>query len=112
MTFGIVLLKGKPEKREKTESLLYELKKDDKFCQKFDVTIEWVFKCFGWPDFVLIFRTENIERMMQAIVEVRNRASSNHEDLLDTTTLVCTTKDESTSKMEEFSDKFNQFKKS
>lgn len=111
MTYGIVLIKGRPEKRDDTEALLYNLKDDEEFCQEFDVTIEEIYKCFGWPDFVLMFRTKNIERMMQALVEVRNRASANHEDLLDTTTLVCTTRDESRSKKEEFSKKYNQFRK-
>jgi uncharacterized protein with GYD domain len=111
MTYGIVLLKGRPERRNDTESLLSNLKDDKEFCQEYDVRIEEVFKCFGWPDFVVIFRTKNIERMMQALVEVRSRAYESHEDLLETTTLVCTTMDESESKKKEFSRKYSQFRK-
>ncbi|MBU7048045.1 MAG: hypothetical protein HXS54_16545 [Theionarchaea archaeon] len=112
MTYGIVLLKGRPEKRDDTETLLSNLKDDKEFCQKYDVAIEEVFKCFGWPDFVVIFRTINIERMMQALVDIRRRAHESHEDLLETTTLVCTTRDESESKKKEFSRKYSQFGKS
>ncbi len=116
MTFGIVLLKGKPEKRDDTESLLHNLQKNHEFLGKFDVKIERVFKCLGWPDFVLILEAKNIERMMQAVVEVRKRALKclgevGYGDFLDTTTLVCTILDESRTEIEEFSKKFRVFKK-
>lgn len=116
MTFGIVLLKGKPEKRDDTEFLLYSLQEDHEFLEQFDVRIDRVFKCLGWPDFVLVFEAKNIERMMQAIVEVRNRALEysgevGYGDFLDTTTLVCTTKGESRMEIEEFSEKLRIFRK-
>ncbi|MGD2250517.1 MAG: hypothetical protein PVF58_19135 [Candidatus Methanofastidiosia archaeon] len=76
--------------------------------------INQVFRSLGWPDLVLIIEANNIERMMKAIVEIRNKARTymgdvGEGDLLDTTTLVCTTKNESEERRESFSEKFKSF---
>lgn len=107
MTFGIVLIRGEPEKMDDIEFFLYHLKDGQELLGDFNVTIKEVLKCFGWPDFILVVEAVNIEGMMQSIAEIRRRSRAS----LETTTFVCTSRSESDERIEEFSKRLTQFRK-
>jgi hypothetical protein len=93
MTYALVLVKGKAVQREDSLSFLEELSKDTKFSEETHVKIERIFISFGWPDFVLLLKSENVELIKHAIVVIRDLLAKNG-DTIETSTLVCATQEE------------------
>jgi len=93
MTYAITLIKGKPKERTNTHKLLRRLKNDADFLKRTGVQIDQVFISFGWPDFVLILKGDNVELLKRAIVILRSEAE-NKGDELETSTLICTKQEE------------------
>ncbi|MEM2940284.1 MAG: hypothetical protein QW304_01865 [Thermoproteota archaeon] len=93
MTYALILAKGRPGKREETLAFLNDLKKDQDLKKDYGVVIEKVFISFGWPDFILLVCSENVELIKASIVAIRDRVSKNGDNL-ETATIICTTEDE------------------
>ena len=101
MTYAIVTVKGIPNKRGPTNSLFESLVVDAEFEKEFGVKIEKCLLTFGWPDFVLILKSNNVELLKHAIVEIRNRASA-IGDNIETSTLICIEQDQIKEKRKEW----------
>ena len=98
MTYAITLIRSKSGARDDMLKYLLNLKDKtnllsllklnreinlDEDC----ISIEECFISFGWPDFVLLLRGNNVELLKYAIIEIRNNAKTD----LETSTIVCTT---------------------
>lgn len=104
MTYAITLIKGEPAKRERTRSFLEKLMNDRDFSKENGVTIEKVFLCFGWPDLVVFSRGENVELINRALIIIRRNLQENGDNV-ETSTLICTTKEAMNKKREEWTHK-------
>jgi len=102
MTYGLVLIKGKSSKRNITLSALLHMAKHNSKLKKSGIAVENVFLSFGWPDFVLILKAKNVEQIRHAISLIREKLA-NHEDYVDTSTIICSTVDEIKEKKIEWS---------
>src|ERR687895_1039565 len=94
MTYALTLVKGMPQKREKTLSLLTKLKDDKEFKEKSGVEIRNLFISFGWPDIILLMKANNVELLKSSIVELRDIIAKSHRDNIETSTIICTTPDD------------------
>jgi hypothetical protein len=94
MTWAITLIKGQSQKREEILDYLDGLtKQDDPF--KNGVIVKVCYISFGWPDFVVLLNGNNVELLKDSIVKIRNEIyDSKMADNIETSTIVCTTKDE------------------
>lgn len=92
MTYAITLIKGEPAKRKNTRAFLEKLMNDENFHKENGVKIEKIFLCFGWPDLVLLLRGENVELINHALINIR-RSLEENGDNVETSTLICTTKE-------------------
>lgn len=103
MTYAICMIKGLPEKRERTREFLEKTSKTDSL-KSIGVSVPSVFVSFGWPDFVVILEAENVELIKEAIVRLREDLQKNEEieDTISTSTIICTTQEEINKKMEKF----------
>ncbi len=90
MTYAITLVKCEISKRNEALELLTNLKKQkDPFGNK--VRIKEFYISFGWPDFVLLLRGNNIELLKDSIVLIRRKYFDITKKNLETSTLICTT---------------------
>ena len=99
MTYALILIKGKTGKRETTLSSLIEMQKAK--TNLAGVRIEKVFLTFGWPDFLILMRSENIERIRYAIKVIRDKIAE-HGDFIETSTIICSTPEEMEKKRREW----------
>jgi len=94
MTYAITLIKGETAKREQTLSLLMDLKEQKDLLGN-GVYIKEIFISFGWPDFVLLLRGNNVELLKDSIVKIRDLVYNGEpNDNLETSTIICMTLDE------------------
>jgi hypothetical protein len=105
MTYALSLVKGIPKEREKTLALLLKLKEDtlsrEQFRTKTGTSLEEVYISFGWPDFILLMKSANIELLKTAIVELRELVDNNGDNI-ETSTIICTTQRELEDKKKEW----------
>jgi len=106
MTYALTLVKGRPEKREETLSFLESLIGNPEFEKNSGVTMERVFISFGWPDFVLLLRSENVELIKFGIVYMRDVVAKTGDNL-ETSTIICATEDEIREKRRVWAAKFS-----
>jgi len=106
VTYAITLIRGKPKERRDTQSLLQTLAKNPEFVKKTGVEISHVLISFGWPDFVLLLKANNVELLKRAIVTLRREAEKKGDEI-ETSTLICTTQQEINKKREEWAKKFS-----
>jgi len=92
MTYAITLVKCATGEREHVLKILLELKKRDFYKGK--VSIDKCYISFGWPDFVLVFRGENVELIKATIVDMRAMILKSEESHLETSTIICTTQED------------------
>jgi len=93
MTYAMTLVKGETGKREDTLEYLLKLKDQvDPFGNT--VKIDRCLISFGWPDFVLLLRGENVELLKGAIIELRDLVLKKFENNLETSTIICMDQDE------------------
>lgn len=92
MTYGLVLIKGNSGKRDTTLKYLENLKDNKTFIKKFGTVTE-VFISFGWPDFIIIIKSINIECLKSGIVELREKLEKTGDNI-ETSTIVCSTKND------------------
>lgn len=93
MTYGLILVKGISNKREKTLQVLEGLTTDQSYSKLTGTKIKNVFVSFGWPDIVLVIQGNNIELIKNSIIRIRDLVGK-HGDNLETSTIICTTLDE------------------
>jgi len=93
LTYALTLIKGKTGKREHTISLFNSLKKDPNFAKDNGVEIKELFISFGWPDIILLLKSENVELIKRSIVTLRDKAAMIGDDLT-TSSIICTTQEE------------------
>lgn len=101
LTYALTLIKGKTGKREQSISLLNSLKKDPNFTKDNGVEIKELFISFGWPDIILLLKSENVELIKRLIVILREKAATIGDDLT-TSSIICTTQDEMDSKLKKW----------
>jgi len=93
MTYAFILIKGIPDRREKTLAMLTKLTKNSSFSKRTGTVIEQVFVSFGWPDLIVLLSGNNVELLKNSIIEIRSLASRHHDNL-ETSTIICTTEPE------------------
>jgi hypothetical protein len=93
MTYAITLIKGESGNREGTFNCLTKMKRQkDPF--ENTVRIKECFISFGWPDFILLMKGDNVELLKDAIIKLRKKVYEEIGDRLETSTIVCSTKKE------------------
>jgi len=95
------LIKGITEKREQSILLFDRLKNDPEFQRKYGVSIDKILISFGWPDIILILKSENVELIKRAIVVLRKKAADIHDDIT-TSSIICTTREEMDKKIKKW----------
>lgn len=105
MTYGLILIKGSSEKRRDTRLLLQELSKANDFERSTGVKIEKVLISFGWPDFILLVKAENVELIKHAIVTIRGLATKKG-DTIETSTVICVTQQELDKKRKDWANRY------
>ncbi len=93
MTYAFVLIKGKSTARDNSLSYLESLVGNEEFVKEYKVNVDKVFISFGWPDLIILLKSENVELIKNSIVGIRDKLSSNG-DSVDTSTIICTTSQE------------------
>jgi len=102
MTYGLILIKGKSEKRAVTLDRLQKMKSSEfSKTSLAGVQIERIFLSFGWSDFLILMRGKNIEQIRYAINVIRQEIAK-HGDFIETSTIVCSTPEEMRKKREEW----------
>ena len=104
MTYGLILVKGVPQRREITRALLEGLAGNDDFRRSTGVEIEKVLISFGWPDFILLMKSDNVELIKHAIVTIRDRAAASGDNV-ETSTIICVTQEEIDKKIGEWANR-------
>ena len=102
MTYAITMMKGIPTFRENTLTVLTKLEKNEDFYNTTGVSIECVFVSFGWPDFILLFKSENVELIKEAIIKLRQDLESETKDVIETSTIICSDLEEIQKKKKDF----------
>jgi hypothetical protein len=99
MTYAITLVKCATGEREHVLKILLELKKGEFYKGK--VSIDKCYISFGWPDFILVFRGENVELIKATIVDIRAIILKGERSHLETSTIICTTQEDINTAMDE-----------
>jgi len=79
----------------------------EQFAKETGCKVDQVFISFGWPDFIVLVKSENIEKAKNAIVYLRNLLSRKAGDNCETSSIVCVKKrdiDEMASKLRMLAD--------
>ena len=58
------------------------------------IQIKEVFISFGWPDLILLIKSNNVELIKSSIIELRDLVAKSHDDNIETSTIICTTIDD------------------
>lgn len=103
MTYALILVKGKTEKRIPTLKFLDKISKGNDFKEETGTSIERILLSFGWPDFILMLKSENIEQLRNAIGTLRNELAS-HGDYVETSTIICSSLSEMREKKREWAE--------
>jgi hypothetical protein len=93
MTYAFVLIKGKSTARDGSLSYLESLIGNETFAKEHRVSVDKVFISFGWPDIIILLKSENVELIKNSIVDIRDKLSA-RGDSVDTSTIICTTSQE------------------
>jgi len=102
MTYAITMMKGIPTYRENTLTVLTNLENDGSFYRTTGVSIESVFVSFGWPDFILLLKSENVELIKEAIIKLRQDLEIETKDIIETSTIICSDLEEIQKKKKDF----------
>ena len=102
MTYAIAMMKGIPVYRDKSLKYLSNLEKSKDFCMETGTLLENVFISFGWPDFIILLQSENVELIKEAIVKLRDDIKEEVGDNIETSTIICSTLEEIEKRKEEF----------
>jgi len=102
MTYAIAMMKGIPVYREKSLNYLSKLENNKDFYEQTGTSLECVFVCFGWPDFIILLKSENVELIKEAIVKLREDIKREIEDNIETSTIICSTLEEIEKRKKEF----------
>lgn len=90
MPYAITMIKGNPVKRHLTSDYLNKKEDDGQFKINTGVSIEKVLISFGWADFVLILKGNNIELIKESIIKIRSDLQD-QGDFIETSSIMCTT---------------------
>lgn len=105
MTYALILIKGNSGLRNETSKILHELPNNSDFERATGVKVEKVLISFGWPDFILLVKSENVEMIKHAIVYLRERACGKGDNV-ETSTIICVTQEEMDKKRKEWANSF------
>lgn len=95
MLYGIVLIKGLVGEMEHTHEFLRDMMKQKTLAGK-KVEIREVLLSMGWPDMILLLRTEKTDYIQEAISYIKKklRDRKEHTDLIETSTIICIAEEE------------------
>lgn len=102
MTYAIAMMKGIPSYREKSLNYLSNLERNEEFHGETGTSLENVFVSFGWPDFIILLKSENVELIKEAIVKLRDDIKEEIDDNIETSTIICSTLEEIEKRKKEF----------
>jgi len=103
MTYALIMIKGLPQTRLALKDYLNELQKDDKFQKKNGFEIQNVLLSFGWPDYIILVHSSNVELIQNCIISLQSKIEE-IDDCISTSTIVCTTHEELENKQKEWAE--------
>ncbi len=103
MTYALVMMKGLPQTRIALKEYLIELQGDKKFQEKNGFEIEKVMLSFGWPDYIILVHSSNVELIQNCIISLQSKIEE-IDDCISTSTIICTTHEELEKKQKEWAE--------
>jgi len=101
LTHAIILMKGIPNKREELFDILNKTKSNEEFQKQNNIEIIEIFMSFGWSDFIILLKSNNVELIKISINELCKKTNINGNNVA-TSTIICSTLGEFLEKQKEW----------
>lgn len=99
-------MKGIPNKREELFNILNDIKENGDFQDRNGIKIEEIFMSFGWSDFIILLKSNNVEMIKISINEL-SKLTNVEGNNIATSTIICSTLDEFKEKQEEWRERLS-----